>query len=103
MTTLFTLLGQFVRKRLERWWTVQRNLPPALLLPLVLDNEPTWSETSDNWHENPEFYIWHEAPTNEWEAAMLPDGWLDFTPPPPKMTTLERRRAEYNQIKNLKA
>jgi len=57
---------------------------------------------NDNWHEDPEVYVWHAAPTNEWKAAALPPGWGDFTPLPNVLTPRQRRRAEYRQIENLK-
>jgi len=41
---------------------------------------------NDNWHEDPEVYVWHAAPVNEWEAAALLPGWGDFTPPPNVLT-----------------
>ena len=98
----FSSLGQFVRQRLERWWPIPE---PRLPLPQPIPTN-TWSETSDNWHKDPNVYIWHKAHTNEWEAdAVLPPGWLDFTVQPTStvLTPQERRQAEYRQIRNLKA
>jgi len=101
---LFILfLGRFLRQNLERWWNDRQNSPPALSSPLVYTDDTVWSETSDNWHEDTTEYVWHAAPTNEWEAsATLPDGWLDFVPPPTALSPQERRQREYNQIRNLK-
>ena len=99
--SFFAPLGQFVRQTLERWRPITK--------PRFPFSEPTrantWSETNDNWHEDPNVYVWHEAPTNGWEAAALPPGWLDFTvqPTPTTLTPQERHKAEYRQIRNLKA
>jgi hypothetical protein len=81
MIYILFILGQFLRNNLVRWWTNQQNsslTPPS---SLVYIDDTIWPETNDNWHEDPNVYVWHASPTNEWEAANLPPGWGDFTPP----------------------
>jgi hypothetical protein len=99
---LIIFLGRFLGHRLLQWWIEQQN--PSL----KPTSETTWPETNDNWHEDPNIYMWHASPTNEWEAASLPHGWGTFTPPitptgtTPALTPEQQRRAEYRQIENLK-
>lgn len=92
---LILFLGRFLGHRLLQWWIEQQDSPPESL------HDTIWPETNDNWHENPDVFVWHASPTNEWEATSLPHGWGSFTPPiTPTSTTFvltpkERRRAEY--------
>jgi hypothetical protein len=103
MIYILFILGRFLRNHLVWWWANRQNpflTPPS---PLVYIDDTIWPETNDNWHKDPNVYIWHASPTNEWEAASLPPGWGDFTPPLTTALTLQQRRqAEYRQIENLK-
>jgi hypothetical protein len=103
MIYILFFLGQFLTNNLIQWWANRRNLPPIPPSSLVYVDNTIWPETTnDNWHEDPKIYVWHAAPTNEWEAAALPPGWGDFTSPLNVLTPRQRRRAKYRQIENLK-
>jgi hypothetical protein len=79
MINILFIFGQLLRNILERWWANRQNsfsTPP----PLTYIDDTIWPETNNNWHEDPNVFVWHASPTNEWEAASLSPGWGDFTP-----------------------
>jgi hypothetical protein len=103
MIYILFILGRFFRNNLVRWWTNWQNSLPIPSSLLVYVDDTIWSEMSNNWYEDPYVYVWHAASTNEWEAATLPPGWGDFTPPPTTaLTPWQWRQAKYHQIENLK-
>jgi hypothetical protein len=105
MIYILFYLGQFLTNHLVQWWTNRQNalLTPPSPPPLVYVDDTIWPETpNNNWHEDPEVYVWHAAPANEWEAAALPPGWGDFTPPSNRLTPRQQQQAKYHQIENLK-
>ena len=73
LLTLF--LGQFLGHSLVQWWIYRQNSLSTSFSPLVYVDDNIWPEMNDNWHKDPNDYIWPAAPTNKWEVnATLPTG-----------------------------
>jgi hypothetical protein len=86
------IFGQFLLDAFTRWLS-----PSSSTQPTFANKDDCctgWpTETNDNWHETPTDYIWYSSPMNEWEAASLPPGWIDFIP----STTLTKQQFRRTQ------